>query len=90
MNIFQSLKLENLSDEKKTDLLAQVAVPLSKRLLLYAYEKLAETDRLEFEKLLNQEDEVKINAFLKTKLPHLDQIAEIEALKLIEEVKRQY
>ena len=88
MNLFQSLKLENLPDEQKTELLAQVARPLTKRLILYAYGKLSDTDRLEFEKLLDTADEAKINEFLKSKLPHLEAIAEIEALKLIEEIKK--
>ena len=88
LDIFKTLKLENLSDEEKAKIVAQIAEPLSKRIMLYAHDHLSETDRTEFETLADQADESKISVFIKSKLPGLDQIASIEALKIIEEIKK--
>jgi len=88
LDIFKTLKIENLSDEAKAKIVAQIAEPLSKRIMLYAYEHLSDADRAEFETLANQPDESKISAFIKSKLPGLDQIVSIEALKIIEEIKK--
>lgn len=87
LDIFKTLKLENLSDEEKSKIVSQIAEPLSKRIMLYAYEHLGEVDRAEFETLASQSDESKIAAFVKSKLPGLDQITSIEALKIIEEIR---
>ncbi len=88
LDIFKTLKLEHLSDEEKVDIAARIAEPLSKRIMLYAYKHLSEADRAEFETLTNQADEAKISTFIKSKLPGLDQIISIEALKIIEEIKK--
>lgn len=88
LDIFKTLKLENFSDEEKAKIVTQIAEPLSKRIMLYAYEHLSETDRVEFESLAQENNETKISKFLDAKLPGLNQIISIETLKIIEEIKK--
>ena len=82
--IFEELKIENLSDEEKTDFLARAGELLQKRILLRIIDSMNEREQEEFEKFLEEEtSQEKINQYLEEKVPNLEEIIkeETEAMR---------
>jgi len=79
-NIFQSLGIEHLPDERKRDILGNLTEVLEKRIFLKIVNKLKEVEREEFANLLSDDDksdEQKI-AFIHNHIPDFTDFLETE------------
>ncbi len=83
----EALKLDHLSQTEKNQVVLKFFEAFSIRLSARVFKFLNETDRLEFEKLLEKGDQAKIEEFLRNKIPSLDAIQKEEAAGLLEEIK---
>ena len=76
-NIINILKIENLDDEQKLALLAQISELVEKRTLVRILDNLPEDKRGEFLDLLDADNQEKIDEFIGTNVPHfLDFLSE--------------
>ncbi|MBI3589652.1 MAG: hypothetical protein HY093_04565 [Candidatus Liptonbacteria bacterium] len=87
LDLFQTLGLQNLAPNQKDELFAEFTDLFLQKLMGYLYDHLNPADRTEFEKLAEENNEEKINLFLKTKIPNFEALAKSEAEKLIAEIK---
>lgn len=87
MDLIKELGLENFSEEQKNALLVQFTDSLIKRLMLRVGDKLNDEEKKEFDKLVESKDTEKINAFLNSKVPDLDQVRDEEMGGLVEEMQ---
>lgn len=85
-NIINILKIENLDDEQKLALLAQISELVEKRTLVRILDNLAENKRNELLDLLDADDQEKIDEFIGTNVPEfIDWLAE-ETLSVKQEL----
>lgn len=87
MDLVKELNLDKFTEEEKNEVLTQLVDSLLKRLILRVYDKLNESDQKEFDELSKNGNVEKINEFLASKIPDLDQIREEELKGLVEEMK---
>ena len=87
MDLVKELNLDKFTEEEKNEVLAQLADSLLKRLMLRVYDKLNEGDQQELDKLTKGGNVEKVNEFLTSKVPDLEQIKEDEMRGLVEEMK---
>ena len=87
MNILNDLKIENLPEEEKKNLLASLSESFLRRITVRIYENLDETGRTEFEKIAAENNPTKLEEFLKTKIPNIEEIQKKELEELVSEVK---
>ncbi|MDD5590281.1 MAG: DUF5663 domain-containing protein, partial [Candidatus Portnoybacteria bacterium] len=85
-NILVELGLENLSDERKLDLLNKMSELIQKRVLLRVIRSLGVEDKQTFDELLGGGNEQKIYQFLIAKVPNIDEITDDEVIKFMEEI----
>jgi hypothetical protein len=84
-NIIKELGLENLPEDKQTELLTTMTESVLKRITIAVLERLSEEDKKEFDKVRETDDPDKINEFLRTKIDNYDQMVE----KIIKEFKEE-
>ena len=92
--LLEEFDLEDLPKDVQAGLLQAMTETLLKKISLSILEKLSEEDRVEFEKVREQEDALKTESFLREKLPDYDALVQevIDEFKTemkgyIEEVK---
>lgn len=85
-NIINILGIESLPDERKAALVDQMTNLVQKRMLLRILDSLDEVKRSEFEKLLDQNDQAKLNEFIKDKVPQMADWLMEEVLKIKQEM----
>lgn len=90
-DVFELMGLQNLSEEKKEELMAQMIDGLQARVLVRIDDLITDIDREEFHKLLDEESDEKINEYLRTKNIDVKKITAEEALlmksQIIEKAK---
>ena len=86
-DITKELDLKDLTEEDRQKILVQVTDSLLKRLIIRVYDKLTEADQKEFDKLAEMGNAEKVDEFLRTKVPDLDEIRDEELEGLISEMK---
>lgn len=79
-DIFALLGLENAPEEKKKEILDQMTATINNRVLARILDQLSEEEIREFEKLIDEKDDVKVIEFLKSKGVDLMQYAAEEAM----------
>ncbi|KKP68614.1 MAG: hypothetical protein UR66_C0004G0014 [Candidatus Moranbacteria bacterium GW2011_GWE1_35_17] len=83
-DIMQYLGLNKLSQDKQDEILAKIGEIILKKIFIETVDKLGETDRAEFEKMLKEgTDADSIEKFLNTKIENYDMIIS----RIVEEVK---
>ena len=87
MDLLQQLNLKDFTEDEKNELLVQFGDSLLKRLMLRVYDKLTKEEQEEFNNLSDAGDTEKVNQFLESKIPDLDQVRDEEVKGLIEEMK---
>lgn len=85
--ITKELGLENLNEEDRQKILIQFTESILKRLILKIHDRLGEADQKEFQKLAESGDAAKVDEFLRSKIPDLDEIRNEELENLIKETK---
>lgn len=86
-DITRELGLENLNEEDKSKIIIQITDSLLKRLVVRVYDKLIPEDQKEFDKLIEIGNAAKVDEFLRTKIPDLDEVRDEEMEGLIREMK---
>ncbi|MBI5306388.1 hypothetical protein HZB04_02300 [Candidatus Wolfebacteria bacterium] len=83
-NIIKELGLENLSDERKMEIMLGVGRIVQQNVILRILDELKEKDKDEFDKFLekNEGNEEAIYKFLKSKIFNLDDIINEEIKKI--------
>lgn len=86
-NIIKELGLDNLSEERKTEILLGIGRVIQQNVILRILDELKEGDKDEFDKFLenNSENEEIIYQFLQSKISNLDGIINEEIKKIKEE-----
>lgn len=83
-DIMQYLGLSKLSQDKQDEILSKIGEIILKKIFIETVEKLEESDREEFEKMLKEGSDVdSIEKFLNTKIENYDMIIE----KIVEEIR---
>lgn len=85
-NIINILGIESLSDERKAALVDQMTDLVQKRMLVRILDSLNEGKRTEFEKLLDQNDQAKLNEFIQGNVPNMADWLMEEVLKIKQEM----
>ncbi|MCH7759559.1 hypothetical protein IID20_04345 [Patescibacteria group bacterium] len=85
-NIIATLGLEKLPDQEKAILIDQMAKLVEKRVVLGLLERLSAGDNEKFEKISENDTQVKIE-FLQQRFPDLTNIIEEAVVKLKKEMK---
>lgn len=85
-NIIVELGLQELSENRKLELLSKMSNLIQKRVLLRVIKSLSVVDRQEFDKLLGKENEQEIYRFLIAKVPNIEQITDEEVISFKKEV----
>ena len=88
-NILVELGLQELTEDRKLDLLSKMSDLIQKRVLLRAIKSLSVDDKQEFDRLLGAENEQQIFRFLISKVPNIEEITDEEVIKFKEEVIEQ-
>ncbi len=87
MNILNDLGIENLPEDEKKNLLASLSESFLRRITVRIYENLDETDQTEFEKIAAENNPAKLEEFLKSKIPNIEEIQKKELEELVREIK---
>ena len=83
-DIMQYLGLSKLSQDKQDEILAKIGEIILKKIFIETVDKLAEEDRVEFERMLKEGTDVdSIEKFLNTKIENYDMIIG----KIVEEIR---
>ncbi len=85
-NIIVELGLQELSDERKIELLSKMSDLIQKRVLLKVIQSLSVADKEEFNRLLGKENDQETYRFLIAKVPNIEEITEEEVGKFKEEI----
>ena len=85
-NIINILKIENLDDEQKLALIAQIAELVEKRTLVRILDNLAEDKRGEFMDLLDAGDQEKIELFIAANVPQFLEMLSEETMSVKQEL----
>jgi len=82
-NIIKDLGLQDLPEEKQTELLNSMTESVLKRIAIMVLEHLSEPDQEEFAKIREANDPQKIDEFLKAKIPDYEK----KLQEIVEEFK---
>ena len=86
-NIFDLLGLQQLSNERKEELLGQMAQVVQDRITDRLIEAMSAEQRTAFERMLDTNpDPAAVDGFLKEAVPGFEQIAQEEAMKFKQEI----
>ena len=85
-NILVELGLQDLSEDRKIDLLSKMSDLIQKRVLLRVIKSLGVEDKQEFDRLIGTENEKAIFKFLISKVPNIEEITDEEVIAFKEEV----
>lgn len=88
-NILIELGLQDLSQDRKLDLLGKMSDLIQKRVLLRAIKSLSVEEKQEFDRLLGANNPSELYRFLISKVPNIDQITDEEVISFKEEVIEQ-
>ena len=87
--LIEELGLSSLPQDKQEELLIKMTEVLLKRIFVETMEKLSETDRQAYEKMVDaEEDAEKIGAFLKEEVYNYDAMVEKIIVDFKEEMKK--
>ncbi len=86
--ILEDLGIGDLSKEAQEEIITQLGQNVLQHLTVAILEKVPEGKRQEFESLSATKDEEKIEAFLRTEIPNLDDFVKKEVKKSIGEYKK--
>lgn len=87
--LIEELGLSNLPQDKQEELLIKMTEVLLKRIFVETMERLNETDREEYGKMLDENtDPEKVGEFLKKKVANYDQLVEKIVVDFKEEMKK--
>ena len=86
-SILEEFDLKDLPEETQTKMVQLMTESLLKRITLRVLEELSEEDRAEFEKIKEQEDADRTEAFLREKIPNYDELIESVSSDFKEEMK---
>jgi len=89
-NIIKYLSLENLDEKKQEETLLRIGKVIYQAVMLRVMDILTEDEQKEFEEVLDrvgtdENKQVEIMEFLKTKIPNLDKISKEEITKFKKE-----
>lgn len=87
IDLIKEFELENLPEESREKLLQTMTESLLKRLTLRILEELPEEAREEFEKVRDEENPEKTEAFLRSNLEDYDGLAENTVMEFKQEMK---
>ncbi len=85
--ILEEFDLKDLPEETQTKMIEVMTESLLKRITLRILETLSEEDRVEFEKVKEQEDGDRTEEFLREKIPEYDELVETVSRDFKEEMK---
>ena len=80
-DLIKELGLEDLSQEKKDELILRIGELIQQNIVLRVLDELSEKDKEEFDKVLADENSEKTFAFLQSKLPNLEEMVKEEIAK---------
>lgn len=86
-NLLQELELEDLPEDKQTELLQTMTKSLLKRITLRVLEELSDEDREEYEKIKEEGDSDKMEEFLRGKIDNYDEFVQSIVDEFKEEIK---
>lgn len=86
--ILEDLEIGDLSKEAQEEIITQLGQNVLQHLTVAILEKVPEEKRQEFESLSATKDEEKIETFLRTEIPNLDDFVKKEVKKSISEYKK--
>lgn len=85
-NILDSLGLQNLSAEKKTELLGQMTQVIQDRVTDRVVEQLSADERKQFDQVFDQSSSQEIDQFLRRAVPDFEQIMADEVARFQKEM----
>ncbi|MEA3292895.1 MAG: DUF5663 domain-containing protein [Patescibacteria group bacterium] len=86
-NIIEEFGLNDLPEEKQTELLTMMTESLLKRITIKVLEQLSKKDKKEFDSVRETSDPDEINKFLKSKIDNYDEMVEETVKEFKEEMK---
>ena len=85
-NIINILGIQSLPDDRKSELVDKMSELVQKRLLVKVLDSLTQSQRDEFEQILNENDDDKFNEFVSKNIPQMAQWLNEEVNQLKQEL----